>query len=505
MIEGSEMRRGRGVLAVLAAVVALSGCAGAMRQYDTELGDTMERARGGRMDEALKKLEENNSGADKDLLYFLEKGELLRMKGDIAASRDAWLKADETVRAWEEVAKTDPQRILSEAGAFLVNDKTRRYDGQDYEKVLLSTRLAMDHALLGDWNAARVEVKKMHEREAVIAEFRAKEVEDAKAKGQENNIKTTYKDLKGYPVELLDDPEVVKLRNGYQSAIGHYLAGFVYEALGEPSLAAAGYRQAIELRPGVPLLEQSLAELDQRVGRGGGKTTDVLFVLEAGEAPAWKSVTIPLPVPTGRGWVAAPTSFPVIRSMSKGIRLPALRIDGKAVSAYPVTDVEVQARRALKDQMPGIVVRTTIRAIAKGAIQAGVQRKDSSGLLSLATMVVAVVTEQADERSWRSLPALIGIARVALAPGRHTLDFPGGKREIEVGGRHQLVVIKDLGGFIALAQSPAAAVPVVAEAPATPAPEPEVPVAKTPVRAKGTPAKKPATADKPATRKEKTP
>lgn len=70
---------------------------------------------------------------------------------------------------------------------------------------MLSTRLALDHVLLGDWDLARIEVKKMHEREAVIAELRSKEIEDAQAKGEENNVTTTYKDLKGYPVELLEE------------------------------------------------------------------------------------------------------------------------------------------------------------------------------------------------------------------------------------------------------------------------------------------------------------
>jgi hypothetical protein len=448
-------------MAILAAV-ALTGCAGAMRQYDSELGSTMALAQSGQIDAALKKLDENNTAAEPDLLYHLEKGELLRMKGAIAESRDTWLKADETVRAWEDIAKTDPQRIFSEAGAYLVNDKTRRYDGQDYEKVLLSTRLALDHVLLGDWDLARIEVKKMHEREAVIAELRAKEIEDAQARGEENNVTTTFKDLKGYPVELLEDPEVIKLRNGYQSAVGHYVAGFVYEALGEPSLAAAGYRQAIELRPGIALLESGLADLDQRSARPLPDMTDVLLIAESGVAPAWKSISIPLPVPTSKGMIVISTSFPVIRAISENVSLPVPQLAGAPVEVVPVTDIDVQARRALKDQMPGIVVRTVIRAIAKGALQAETQRHDKTGLLSLATMIASVVTEQADERSWRSLPSLIGIARLSLPHGTHTLQIGGGKHQITVGGRHALVMVKDLDGYITVAQSPAPAAAKVA-------------------------------------------
>src|SRR5690606_5178409 len=143
----------------------------------------------------------------------------------------------------------------------------------------------LNHAVLGDWESARIEMRKMHEREAVIAEFRAKEVEALKQEAEAKNIKTQLEDLKGYPVELLDSPEVAGLRNGYQSAFGHYLAGFVYEVMGEPGLAAAGYRQAIELRPDVTMLKSGLAELDRRVRNRRAKTTDTLIVVESGRVP----------------------------------------------------------------------------------------------------------------------------------------------------------------------------------------------------------------------------
>ena len=76
-------------------------------------------------------------------------------------------------------------------------------------------------------------------------------------------------ELNGYPVETIDNPAVNALSNSYQSALSHYLAGFVYEALGEPSLAAPGYRLANELQPDHPLLEEALRGLDARVARAG--------------------------------------------------------------------------------------------------------------------------------------------------------------------------------------------------------------------------------------------
>src|SRR5207245_3590180 len=124
-----------------------------------------------------------------------------------------------------------------------------------------------------DYERARVAIKQTHELEATIAEARAKELAQAEAEAKKRGAKTSFKELNGYPVESIDNPEVNALKNGYQSALSHYLAGFVYESLGEPSLAAPGYRLANELRPNQPLLEEALRGLDQRVSaRHGGLT-----------------------------------------------------------------------------------------------------------------------------------------------------------------------------------------------------------------------------------------
>lgn len=63
------------------------------------------------------------------------------MKTDYEGSRDSWLMADEIVRTWEDDYRTNPTKQLGDIGAFLVSDRVRRYDGQDYEKVFLSANL----------------------------------------------------------------------------------------------------------------------------------------------------------------------------------------------------------------------------------------------------------------------------------------------------------------------------------------------------------------------------
>lgn len=300
------------ITALMCGVLLLNGCA-AFRSYESELTQTNQYLQAGDVDSAIALLEKNNSGEDKDLLYFLEKGELLRSKGDIQGSLTTWSQADRTVVEWEESVRADPGKYLSEFGSLLVNDRVRRYEGYDYEKVMLTTQMAVNHLAQGDFEAARIEIKKTHEREAVIAELRDKEYLQREEEAEKQGITAQLKDLQGYPVESLNAPEVVNLKNSYQSAFSHYLSGFVYEALGEPGLAAPGYRKAIELRPESPMLEQALLDLDTSDKRDT-EESDVLLIVQTGLAPARNSIRIPLPIPTSNGLIIAPLSFPVIEA-----------------------------------------------------------------------------------------------------------------------------------------------------------------------------------------------
>jgi len=452
----------------------LSGC-GSMRSYDSELQQTVAKAASGNLDHSLAELEKNNP-KDKDLLYYLEKGELLRLKGDYPRSQSAWGDADGFVRQWEEEAKYNAEKLLAGLGSVLINDKMTRYDGLDYEKVMLSTRAALNHVASGDWQAARVEIKKTHEREAIIAELRAKEIARIEKDAKQREVKTEFKDLKGYPVETLNDPAVTALKNSYQSAFSHYLAGFVYEALDEPSLAAPGYRSAIELNPGIALLEDGLKSLESRPQARNPTLTDTLIVVESGMVPARQSESITLPVPLGSGQFGIiPISFPVIRPDKSAAAPHSLVLDGtRSVALATVTDLDLMARRALKDEMPGIMLRGSIRAIAKGIAQKKAQDSGQGAgkLIGSLYSLASLVTESADERGWRTLPRRIMAARLTLPSGPHSAEIatPAGVKRItfEVSGKQAIIPLRLMGNEV-FAMRPLASLPAaVAAAPVQP-------------------------------------
>lgn len=77
---------------------------------------------------------------------------------------------------------------------------------------MLTTQMALNLLALNDFDGARTEIKKTHEREAVIADLRDKEYLKREDEAQREGVTTQMKDLRGYPVETLDAPEVVGLK-----------------------------------------------------------------------------------------------------------------------------------------------------------------------------------------------------------------------------------------------------------------------------------------------------
>lgn len=438
---------------------------GACAQYGQQITGTTEQFRTGAVDAAIATHEKPYEGTlakQRDLLYYFETGELQRARpGSLDASTQAWLEADSKIRGWEDEARGKLQKSAGALGAWLLDDSLARYDGQDYEKVMLSTRLAENQLAAGKWDDARVEIRKMYERESLIASLREKQVDAIKAEEEKNGIKDKapqIEEIKGYPVEIFNDPQVTNLRNSYQSAASHYLAGFVFQALHEPSLAAAGYRKAIELRPDVPALKLALERLDK--GSTPAGKTDVLFLIETGWVPARDSLKTTLPVPVGSGLKLLTMAYPVIRPTPDNYAPVNIQVGDTSVPAAVVTNLDAMARRSLKDDMPTMIARSLVRMAISGAAQELLQHNDKSGfgsLMSLAVGVTSAATASTDTREWRTLPAYISLARTTIASGAHTvsLDTPQGRLQADVqfDGPYAVVVVRPLGNRLELIAS----------------------------------------------------
>lgn len=487
--------------ALLAVCLSLTTGCSTFRSYSDETQTLVSNLTQGQVDQALNQ-HESNTSSDKDILYFLEKGELQRLKKLYPETIATWTQADQMVAQWENEAKITGSKVGEAVGSAVVNDKLRRYDGEDYEKVMLSTRLALAYLAAGKSEDALVEIKKTWERENLIKTLHEKDIDEAENEAKAKGYKTNVEDLSGYPIATLNSPDVTNLKNGYQNAFSHYLSGFLYEAAGEVALASASYRTAIELQPSLSVLKSGLAELESRLAAPvtpvtlaqevvetpkiaakksskktktkKGKTkavkqavaiskpvvqtspfipisndSDVLFVVETGVAPFKKSILIPLPVPYAG---IVPISFPVLETnpisanKATSITLP----NNATTQLATIASIENLSRRSLKDNLPWIMVRAAIRAAVKGGAQAAVYNQNL--IAGLAVNAINVATEQADERTWGLLPSEITIARVKLPQGQSTVKIQTsqGIKEVSVNvsGKYVVIPIRVIGNSI---------------------------------------------------------
>ncbi|MBN6772007.1 hypothetical protein JRG42_01920 [Pseudomonas granadensis] len=455
---------------LLTAVVQLVGC-GAYRNYDLELEQTTEQLKQGNIDGSLALIEAHNPDEQKDLLYYFEKGAVLSAGGALPQSQAAWRSAEHMIIERQDTIETTGDKLLAAMGkewGSIINDKLRRYDGYDYEKVMLTTQMALNQLAVNDFDGARADIKKTHEREALIARQRELEYERVEEAAKKQGVRVHYKDLQGYPVVMLDAPAVIALKNGYQSAFSHYLAGFTYQALGEKDLAAPGYRQAIELRPDLPFFQQALRDLDSPGLKAG--ESDVLIIVQSGLAPARSSLRVPYPVKLEDGQViVANISFPVMVPDTSTPAFNQISIDGRQKKLTMVNSITDMSLRTLRDDMPGIIQRTTYRAFLAADVQGRDNRRDPSK--------ASYVThwdgfEHADTRTWRTLPNLTQVVRLRLKQGEHSITLPdavgSAPLKIRIDQNRQVVTVRALGARVfangtAFQPSSAAAQSAVAE------------------------------------------
>src|SRR5688500_2197690 len=124
------MRAGRVAAAGMALV--LSGCA-AFRSYDAELYPALQQASGGNVEGAIRLLESNNRLPDKDLLYYMELGMLQRLGSRYDESQKAWMAAEARMSSSGGDAFAMLAILASSTSYYLLNDKLRALQGDDYE------------------------------------------------------------------------------------------------------------------------------------------------------------------------------------------------------------------------------------------------------------------------------------------------------------------------------------------------------------------------------------
>lgn len=162
-------------------------------------------------------------------------------------------------------------------------------------------------------------------------------------------------------------------------------------------------------------------------------------------------------------------SFPILRDDNTTRPPSDLLIDGEAAELTELGSIRAMSYRALLDDMPGIILRTTVRAVSHGVAQK--QLNDNGNpWASLAVGLMSTLTEGADERTWRTLPNSIRVARLRLSRGEHRLTLPTAhglaELDLKVERPYQVIPVRVVAGQVfahgAATRTPTPGVPAVA-------------------------------------------
>lgn len=352
---------------------------------------------------ALQALDKTHYGAGDEVLFLLDKGMLLQMVNDYAASNEAFEAAKKRIDALYGTSVTQT------AASFLVNDSTRAYAGEPYERALLHLYMALNYLQLGKLDDARIEAQQVEltEREEAQSVSKARYMDDGLARYLTGKIYEALGDWSDARISYLQAYNAYRV---YDRRFGFVMPRFVeYDLLRltQHEGMRDEYRRLSQrfTLPGSPIDPT-------RPGRG-----ELIFLLHSGLAPIKRELATTVVNPENGRLIRI--AVPQYVRRYDPVADARVTVGDVSATTEVADDVASLAIEDLKARMPAIMARALARAAAKDVTAREVQKHNP--LLGLAVNVTNVLTERADTRSWLTLPDAIHLADVVLVPGTYTV------------------------------------------------------------------------------------
>jgi len=354
----------------------------------------------------------------KDLiLYNMERGRYAQVSGSSDVSMTDFKLSMDKIRENDNKALFSASAFGANVAATVVNDNAIPYEGEGYERVLLHHYQALNYLKKKDLDGAGVEVRRANAEQNDSLKRFEKELDAAQEEAQKNrisgnpsSISTQYAQMD----EVAGKVNLICLR--YFRLYDELYPENRYLQKDVLRLAAG-----LDMREELDELRQRFPQADKRFfDREGAGTGELLVLFEDGFVPQKHEIKIPLPA--GKAGIIA-IAFPIYQEKwSPQVPLRILNNSELIGSTEPICDIRALAVKALKERVPVIATRQIIRAIAKG-VTAVEAKKQMGDLGHFATIVWNLVSENADLRSWLTLPADAQILRTTLPAGSYSLSL----------------------------------------------------------------------------------
>lgn len=377
------------------------------------------------IDAVLESLASHRDSEDA-MLYMMERGRLAQLASRFAESKQDFELVISRFEESDLASTVQLSRLGEQGSSMLTNDNALSYRGAGYERIFVHQHQAFNYWGLGDIEGAAVELRKAGLEQQVLLEKYESDIAEAHEDANEKNI-----DLNTLPAEFAGlDTIAGEVKSSFQNAYTFYTSAVFWEATGELDSALVDFKKAYEINPGAELIQRDIARVSSKLGMPVDSKVIlpkedegvVVVLFEEGFVPAKSEIKLPIPLPDG-GLMAL--AFPFYETNgwpSSG----SLKVQGKGVSEMgettKIVNVGALAVKDLKERLPELLLRQTLRGISKYQVQS--QSGEQFGVAgTLLSSIFNVVSESADRRSWLTLPNTAQVMRLHLPAGARELTL----------------------------------------------------------------------------------
>lgn len=408
--------------------LGLSGCAfnSVFVNYPSQIAPYKQQLNSDSPTAKITDLADNISGND-GLLYAQESGRIMQIAGDFTGSKTYYQQAIDDYQIFDDKAIVSASKLGAGASSILLNDNAIPYRGPGYERIMLHQYQAFNYLFSGDAQGALVEVRRSNELQSM---------EQARYQKSQKSVQDMANGTIDAQVAQLSK-EAGNVTSSFLNAYSYYTTGLLHELASEPNDAFIDYRKAAQITPDNMYLQQDLVRLAKQLGmsqydefkRRWGEAVmptldqgQVVFIIERDFVPEKQSITVPFPL-NGNIQSASLATYQPQRQLVNNSQIQGL---GTPLTAQTIANIDALAINALKEDLPAALFRQAARIYAKYQMNRSVQSSSqrANNQVDAAAMVMQifnVITEQADRRSWLTLPRQAQIARQFIDAGSYNV------------------------------------------------------------------------------------
>jgi hypothetical protein len=308
-------------------------------------------------------------------------------------------------------------------GKYVYSDSATVYKAQPTERLALNALNMLNYLAMDDLQGASVEARRF----TIAREYIESSVENSDKRG---------------------------------GAFGSYVAGFVFEKLGEPDRALRYYAEVLgagdlralrepvlrlssqgryvgqELKAYLRKLEESGSDMKNGRPAGDNPGGEILIVLGLGRVPykTPKRMAVGAAVGYAGLWVTGNpdilahsvfkvVAYPELVALDSRVTGAAVNVNGRELPVELLTDLAAEITKEYETIKPKIIGAALTRMIARAAAAegsrylAGKKEKATGALAALATEAALTSLDKPDTRSWTFLPARVYVCRARVKPG----------------------------------------------------------------------------------------